>query len=295
MLGSDWGFLLLDKPEGLTSHTAARRAARALGFKKTGHAGTLDPMATGLMLVGLGRATRLLEYLVGCDKTYLATIRLGIETDTLDREGIALRERDCDAFSIGEIESALAAFVGEFTQTPPLHSAIKVGGQPLYKLARKGVEATAPERVVRVYSISLLEYVHPEVVIEVACGSGTYIRSLARDIGNRLGVPASLWALRRTATGPFRVEDASKLDELSPEAIRNPSEMIYSLPNITLERDGLNALVHGKSVETAQLPEFSGEVAVFDGEGGLSAMCEKNGEILKPRKVFLDQPQVVVV
>lgn len=287
---SVWGLLLLDKPEGLTSHTATNRAARALGFKKAGHAGTLDPMATGLLLVGLGKGTRLLEFLVGCDKTYVATIRFGIETDTLDREGCVLREEETPELPRERIESALGSLTGRILQIPPIHSAIKVGGEALYRKARRGEEAEVPPREVTVHSIEILSYDHPLLEMKVECSSGTYVRSLARDLGALLGFPASLWALRRTRCGPFDVADASTLVEVAGARLLEPSAMVCDLPRADAAGEDVIALLHGRTVELPNFPDAE-NVAVFSHSGELAAICKAEGGVLSPRKVLLDQIQ----
>jgi len=285
-----WGFLLLDKPEGLTSHTATARAARALGFSKAGHAGTLDPLATGLMLVGLGRATRLLEHLVGAPKSYEALVRFGLSTSTLDREGEVLQKVEPRIFSKDELEAALAPLRGEIIQRPPAISAIKVDGVPLYRRVRRGEEVEAPLRTVTIHRLETTGYSSPDLNLTVECSSGTYIRSLARDLGEALGVPATLWGLRRTACGPFSVREAATLEELArggdPGALKPPALMVYALPHIILEEEPLVRIIHGRVVECGQIQAECADAAVFDKQGNLAAICKVEGGCLSPRKVF---------
>jgi tRNA pseudouridine55 synthase len=286
------GLLLLDKPIGLTSHTAVRKAARLLGAEKAGHAGTLDPMASGLMLVGLGKATRLLEYLVGCSKTYRAVIRLGMTTDTLDQEGAVTSEKEVGDISAEEVEKALAPFRGRISQIPPVYSAIKSEGVPLYRRARRGEEVTPPPREVEILRLDLLEWENPFLKIEVECSSGTYIRSLARDIGEALRTGGVLWELRRLSCGPFRVVDAVTFDDLAERyeesygAILEPSKMVLGLPKIAVSEAELPALGKGQSIKAGEIPQSS-PVALIGPDGNLVAIADAEGQTLSPRKVFL--------
>jgi tRNA pseudouridine55 synthase len=284
------GLLLLDKPTGITSHTAVRRAARLLGGARTGHAGTLDPLASGLLLVGLGNATRLLEFLVGLDKTYRAVIRLGEMRDTLDREGKILETRPVEGVTPGRVAETLGAFRGEIEQLPPLHSAIKDRGVPLHRRVRRGEEVTVSPRRVRIDRIDLLGLDGPELSVEVACSSGTYIRSLARDIGERLGTGACLWELRRTACGPFSVEDAVTLEQLDAEGPRAASRLLPAermaegLPRRVLDDARKNAASHGMKIADDG-PEGE-ETALFGEDGALVALAVRRQGFLCPRKVF---------
>ncbi len=211
------GILIIDKPSGLTSHDVVNRVRRATKIRLVGHAGTLDPMATGVLLVCLGHATRVSEYLLGHDKAYRATIRLGVETNTYDADGevIATHAVNTDR---AEVERALTPFVGEIQQVPPMYSAIKRGGQKLYELARQGVEIERPARSVIIHSIELHDYHVPDVTIDVRCSAGTYIRSIAHDLGATLGIGGHLIELRRTASGPFTIDQAIRLDAFEAAA-----------------------------------------------------------------------------
>jgi tRNA pseudouridine55 synthase len=207
---SPHGLLILNKPGGLTSHDVVNRVRRATHIKQVGHAGTLDPMATGVLVICVGQATRISEYLMGHDKTYRATIRLGVETDTYDADGEVVATHEAHV-EHAEIEQALRSFVGDIQQIPPMYSALKRDGQKLVDLARQGIEIEREARAVTVYSIDLLDYQTPEVTIEVRCSAGTYIRSIAHDLGARLGTGAHLTALTRTASGPFTMQQAIDL------------------------------------------------------------------------------------
>jgi tRNA pseudouridine55 synthase len=205
------GILLIDKPTGLTSHDVVNRVRRATKIRQVGHAGTLDPMATGVLVVCLEQATRVSEYLLGHDKAYHATIRLGVETNTYDSDGemVATREVNIDR---ADVERTLAQFSGEIQQIPPMYSAIKRDGQKLYELARQGIEIERAARSVIVHSIELRDYQAPDATIDVRCSAGTYIRSIAHDLGAVLGTGGHLIDLRRTAAGPFSIDQAVSLD-----------------------------------------------------------------------------------
>ncbi|MBQ7288959.1 MAG: tRNA pseudouridine(55) synthase TruB [Clostridia bacterium] len=208
------GLILLDKPEGVTSFGAVAAIRRIFGEKKAGHTGTLDPMATGVLPVLLGSATRLSDYLLSADKSYVATMRLGVVTDTLDRTGTVLSKREVQ---VGEEDflNAMSRFRGEILQVPPMYSAIKQNGQPLYKLARQGVETERAARPVHIYEFTLLAHEAPdEYTVSVRCSKGTYIRTLCADLGEALGCGAILTALRRTSTGGFSITDCVTLEGL---------------------------------------------------------------------------------
>ncbi len=210
------GMLNIDKPAGLTSHDVVNRVRRVAGLRRVGHAGTLDPLATGVLLVCLGRATRLVEYLVGQPKTYEVMIRLGQNTDTYDAEGAVVAERPCH-FTPDDLTTALAQFRGPIQQIPPLYSAIKKEGQPLYKLARQGKEVEIEARAVTIYELEQLAFDLPLLTLRIVCSSGTYIRSLAHDLGEVLGCGGHVAALRRTAVGEFTLDTAVPLGTLTPE------------------------------------------------------------------------------
>ncbi len=200
------GILIIDKPSGLTSHDVVNRVRRATKIRQVGHAGTLDPMATGVLVVCLGQATRVSEYLLGHDKAYRATIRLGIETNTYDADGEIVATHDVNV-DRAEVERALAQFVGEIQQVPPMYSAIKRDGQKLYELARQGIEIERAARSVIIHSIELRDYQAPDATIDVRCSAGTYIRSIAHDLGAALGTGGHLIDL--TAHGGRSIYDRS--------------------------------------------------------------------------------------
>ncbi|CAG0936300.1 tRNA pseudouridine synthase B [Thermoflexales bacterium] len=210
MPNASTGILILDKPAGLTSHDVVKHVRRATQIRQVGHAGTLDPMATGVLVVCLGQATRVSEYLLGHDKAYHATIRLGVETNTYDADGEVVSTHAVD-IDRAAVEQALAQFRGEIQQVPPMYSAIKREGQKLYELARQGIEIERAARAVIIHSIELRRYQAPEVTVDVQCSAGTYIRSIAHDLGAALGTGGHLTALTRTAAGPFTIDQALPL------------------------------------------------------------------------------------
>jgi len=208
------GALLVDKPSGLTSHDVVDRLRRHLGIKKVGHCGTLDPMATGLLIIVLGRGTKLSELLMASDKVYSGTIKFGESTSTYDAEGELVASLPVPPLSLDELNESAGAFVGDLMQTPPMVSAVKVKGVPLYKLARQGVEVEREARLVHVYNFRFLSYQEPLGDFRLACTKGTYVRSIAHELGGKLGCGAHLAALRRLDSGRFNVADATPLAEL---------------------------------------------------------------------------------
>lgn len=217
------GLVLIDKPAGWTSHDVVARTRKLAGTRKTGHAGTLDPMATGLLVVGINKATRLLNYITGADKTYTATIRLGQTTTTDDAEGEVTQTRYANAVTDDAIDEAVEKLTGEIMQVPSTVSAIKIDGQRAYKLARDGKKVEIPARPVTIYRFEVGEIRREDVGrridvdVEVSCSSGTYIRALARDLGETLGVGGHLTALRRTQVGPYNIDSTFTLDELGED------------------------------------------------------------------------------
>jgi len=212
VIGTRSGILLVDKPQGLTSHDVVARTRKAAGTRKVGHAGTLDPMATGLLVLGLNSSTRLLTYLVGLDKEYFATIRLGVTTDSDDADGAVVSTSSASAVTDAAIEAGVARLRGPISQVPSTVSAIKVDGKRAYALAREGEEVVLKPRSVTISTFEVLARRGDEVDVRVECSSGTYIRALARDLGADLGVGGHLTALRRTRIGPFAIDDAQVLE-----------------------------------------------------------------------------------
>jgi tRNA pseudouridine55 synthase len=208
------GVLLVDKPAGMTSHDVVDRVRRQFGFKKVGHCGTLDPAATGLLILVVERATKLQDRLMSVDKTYEGTMLLGISTDSQDVDGEVIAEKPVPPLTENDIEEALAKFRGDIQQVPPMVSAVKHQGTPLYKLARKGKTVEREPRLVHIYDLRVLAVELPRIRFRVACTKGTYVRTLCSDIGDLLGCGAHLYELRRTQSGNFQVNDAHSLEEI---------------------------------------------------------------------------------
>lgn len=207
------GILLIDKPSDHTSHDVVARVRRKLAMKRIGHAGTLDPMATGLLIMLVGKATSASQFLISLDKEYTGTVRLGVVTNSQDAEGEVLETRPVPPLTEAQVNAAIATFLGDQYQIPPMFSAIKIDGVPLYKSARKGEEIEREPRFIRVMSWELTRFAPPELDFRLRCSKGTYVRTLAHDLGNKLGCGGHLSALRRTATHTFRVEQALTIDQ----------------------------------------------------------------------------------
>ena len=280
--------MLVDKPAGMTSHDVVQRVRRALGTRAAGHTGTLDPFATGLLVVLVGRATRLARFVEAERKTYLATACLGFATDTDDLTGRPIGERvDASGVERGQVRRVLSGFVGEGVQRPPRYSAKHVGGERSYRLARRGTPVDPPEATVTVHAIEVVDIADSEVTFRAVVGPGTYIRALARDLGEALGVGAHLTALRREAIGAMRVEDAVPLDQLSPSALRPPRQALSHLPALELGDTDRTAVSHGRAVPSAA--EVSGEVALMHGDD-LVAVARAADGWLRP-SVVLGEPR----
>ncbi|MDQ7799148.1 MAG: tRNA pseudouridine(55) synthase TruB [Candidatus Edwardsbacteria bacterium] len=247
--------LNINKPPGMTSFAVVSRVRRLLKIKKAGHAGTLDPMAVGVLLVVTGRATRLSQFLMGRPKEYLATIKLGIETDTCDLEGQVIRQCDVPDIARPQLLLALNEFTGDIWQTPPSFSAIKIDGQPAYKKARQGKAVKIPERQVRVDAIDLIGVAGDEITIKVRCSKGTYVRSLARDIGQRLGSCGTLAALTRTAVGEFRLEQALELECITEQDGVSMDQALAFMPEVIIDPDGYQRIKHGNAIMVAEKGE----------------------------------------
>ena len=208
------GAILIDKPAGPTSHDVVDAIRRRFGIKKVGHCGTLDPNATGLLIIVVGRGTKLSEKLMGDDKVYEGTIKFGETTNSYDADGEILETRPVPPLTLDQLNEAAATFMGDQMQTPPMVSAIKINGVPLYKLARKGIEVEREPRLVHIYNFRFTNYEPPLGQFRVACTKGTYVRSIAHELGQKLGCGAHLAALRRSVSGKFDVADATKLDDV---------------------------------------------------------------------------------
>lgn len=286
------GVLNVDKPLGWTSHDVVNRVRRALGVKRVGHAGTLDPLATGVLLVCVGPAARMSEFLMASTKTYVADVHLGRETTTDDTEGAITGEADVSGVSPVTIQAALPAFLGDIQQIPPAYSAIKQDGKKLYELARKGQAVEAAPRHVRIEAIRLLDWMPPIARIEVVCGAGTYIRSLARDLGRSLGVGGSLAGLRRTVSGRFRAEDG-----LTEAALHDPAALRTALiplrlalagwPELPLDEGTLADVRMGRVLTTSLRPEPGTLALGIAPDGEVAALLRATPAGWQPDRVLI--------
>jgi tRNA pseudouridine55 synthase len=291
------GILLVDKPSGMTSHDIVSRVRKLAGTRKVGHAGTLDPMATGLLILGIDASTRLLTYLVGLDKEYLATIRLGFATTTDDAEGKPLGDGvDATGISLGAIEAATQPLTGAIRQIPSSVSAIKVDGKRSYARVREGEEFALAARAVTVSAFEVLAQRPAELDVRVECSSGTYIRALARDLGAALGVGGHLTALRRTRIGPFSVSDAGSLGETLMESLRTPASVATALfDSVQLTGAEERELMQGKrprltNLET-RLADSPGPIAAIGQNGNLTGLISASAGVGRVLVNFpTDQP-----
>ena len=247
------GFLNVDKPAGITSRDVVNRVQRLVRPDKAGHAGTLDPLATGVLVVAIGSATRLVEYVQRLPKIYQGTFLFGRMSDTEDVEGAVIELTDAPIPGLAEIEAALPTFVGTIEQRPPAYSAVKVAGKRAYKMARRGETVELAARPVEIHSLKLVRYEYPELELLVHCGSGTYIRSLGRDLAESLGTAAVMSQLRRLAIGPFQIEDAVDLNDLSPDLIKDrllPLTMaLGGIPRVVVSPEEVVRLAKGQKIE----------------------------------------------
>ena len=252
------GVLLLDKDSGMSSNSALQRARFLYGAAKAGHTGVLDPLATGLLPVCFGEATKFAQYLLDADKAYIATLQLGAATSTGDAEGEIVATADT-VITLAQVQAAISAFSGEITQTPPMYSAIKYQGKPLYEYARAGITIERKSRQVTIYQIDIIEFTFPRLVISVRCSKGTYIRTLAEDMAKHMGTVAHLTALRRTATAGFTIEQThslaviSNLDEAARDNWLLPCDvLVQHFPAVTLNDKDILQLQHGVAVHSEQ-------------------------------------------
>jgi tRNA pseudouridine55 synthase len=288
--------LVVDKPIGLTSHDVVQIIRRGTGIRRAGHTGTLDPRASGVLVILIGPAVRLSEYVSASDKRYQATIRLGSSTDTYDSEGSITGSPTVNVDEITEeqFSQVLERFIGEIEQVPPPYSAVKVQGRRAYDMAREGEEVDLAPRIIKVYSLEILEWAPPEVVIDVYCSSGTYVRSLANDLGKELGTGAHLVGLRRTKSGRFTLRDAVPLRRLQETFdagnwYRNlipAAEALADWPMVELDADQVELIRHGHRISAE--PEQSGLARGVSQQGDLVALLEVDPatQEWQPRKVF---------
>jgi len=290
------GALVIDKPVGMTSHDVVKVVRHGTGIRRAGHTGTLDPRASGVLVVLIGPAVRLSEFLSASDKRYQAIIRFGVSTDTYDTEGVQVGEtKSVDHLTEDDFQRILKEYEGKIAQVPPTHSAVKVNGEKAYNLARRGEDVQLEPRLIDVYNLELLEWASPEAVIDVYASSGTYVRSLANDLGNDLGVGGHLTGLRRTKNGQFTLRDAVRLQELREsfeigdwyKHLIPAAETLGDWHTIELTPEDVDKIKHGH-----RIPAESGATGWARGlseQGDLIALLEvvEGEDYWQPRKVFV--------
>jgi tRNA pseudouridine55 synthase len=288
------GILNLDKPRGPTSHDVVARVRALTGIRRVGHAGTLDPLATGVLLVCVGRATRVAEYLMAGQKVYRARVCLGITTDTYDAEGQVVAEAPVEA-NRAQVEAALAQFRGPIAQLPPMYSAVKHKGTPLYRLARQGAEVQREPRQVEIFRLELTAWEPPECTLEMTCSPGTYVRALAHDLGQALGCGAHVSGLIRLASGDFYLEDTVTLEELAqaaakgcwPDLLHPIDVALTRFPALHLDADAARRLCSGQAITNGEWR--SADLArVYGPDGGFLALAayDQETDLWRPHKVF---------
>jgi len=292
-----FGLLNINKPSGPTSHDVVSAVRRGTGERRVGHAGTLDPLAEGVLVLALGKATRLLEYLAGSDKRYRAEVRLGIATDTYDIEGEVVAERPAPGdLTPDTIRDVLRSrFSGEILQKPPVYSALKVGGKAAYARARAGEEVALQPRPVTVHAVDLLKLASPDLTLEVHCGPGTYVRSLAHDLGQALGPGATLTGLTRMASGDFRLEDAVPLDALQaafadgtwPQHLLPADLALDGTPQVLLDEAGYEDLRNGRRIPAQAASAGLARAYAPDGRFVAVLVGDPEGGAWRPKKVFV--------
>ncbi len=284
-----FGFFNIDKPLGMTSHDVVAAVRRAFKIKKVGHAGTLDPLASGVLVICVGGATRLSDDVMHGEKAYRARVKFGVTTMTYDREGEITSQTDASHLTAEAIQAAFPAFTGEIDQVPPMYSAIKQDGKKLYDLARSGVEVERTPRRVTIHKLVLQEWTPPEAVVDVDCSAGTYIRSLAFDLGAALGVGAHLSGLIRTRSGAFSLTNAAPLDTLlaaDPHTyLVSPKDALRDAPSMMLTDSQVHEIQHGRAIP---VPEQTDAVRVmgYNHDNALIAVLEVRGGRAYPSKVF---------
>lgn len=286
------GVLNIDKPPGWTSHDVVARVRRIVGERQVGHAGTLDPAASGVLPVAVGHATKILPYIEDATKAYVATVRFGVTTDSGDRDGRLLSALGPGSLSARAIEDVLGQFRGDIAQVPPMHSAIKVGGQKLYDLARKGIEVDVPTRTVTIHAIELVDWIPPDATIRVECSSGTYIRSLARDLGEALGTGAMLAHLVRVRAGRFHLATSIPIDRLEERLETHgwlwiavhPDDLLIDAPIVVLDADDERRWFNGLGIRA---DGHTGIVRVYDTRRewvGIGLADAESG-VIQPKRV----------
>ena len=286
------GFLNLNKPFDWTSHDCVARVRKLLRLKRVGHAGTLDPAATGVLPIAFGKATRLLQYLPG-NKAYQATIRFGVRTTTDDLQGEIITSAPCSGLSLAEVKAILPQFVGEIQQIPPCYRAIQVDGKRLYDLARRGEQVEVPVRTVEVFRIEILDWREgefPELDVAIACGSGTYIRAIARDLGTALQTGGTLAALTRTESSGFDLADSLTLSDLETQLQTGtfqpiaPDAALLHLPTVILPADSAHKWCQGQRISVTS--DVSGIVRVYDEDACFLGIGRSQDGLVIPQMVF---------
>jgi tRNA pseudouridine55 synthase len=279
------GVLVIDKPPGMTSHDVVDQVRRRLGTRKVGHGGTLDPDATGVLVVGVGRATRFLSYAQASPKRYAARVRLGSTTTTQDASGEVLEERSVEVDE-SQIEAALQSLTGDIQQVPPMVSAIRIDGERLYEKARRGEDVERKSRSVTVYELRLTGFrpAENEVDLDVRCSAGTYVRTLAHDLGQALACGAHLVELRRTEAGGWTLEDTIPLDDVAPEKLRALAEVVRDLSHVEVDEETARLVRNGRKIAVDQTFERDDLVAVLS-DGGLLGVYRQDEEALRPERV----------
>ena len=285
------GVLLLDKPSGISSNAALQRARRLLEAVRAGHTGTLDPMASGLLVLCFGDATKFSGELLEAGKSYLATLKLGERTSTGDAEGEVVAQRAVSV-TMEQLQRSLELFRGDISQIPPMYSALKRNGRPLYAYAREGVELERSPRKVAVYNLEVVEFAGNTAILSVSCSKGTYVRTLAEDIGETLGCGAHLTGLVRTAVGPFRLEQAHRFEELEAHAAAQQSDsllpvdvLVRDLPSVQLAAGLESAFGHGQVVSPVPAP--TGRIRVYGNGGKFLGLGFSDGEgQLQPKRLL---------
>jgi len=287
------GFLVIDKPAGVTSHDVVQRVRHWAKQRRVGHLGTLDPLATGVLPIALGEATKLSQLLTHGEKSYRGKVRLGVETTTYDREGETVRECDGPWPTSDALERALGAFRGDVEQVPPPYSAVKTGGQAAYRRARRGEEVVLEPRKVSIRRLEVVAYEPPFALVEVDCSSGTYLRSIAHDLGRALGVGGHLWELTRTRSGPFTLAQAVKLEDLEALGLERVIPMIAAtgLPTFEIDARTARRVANGVQLGRGEVKGAPTEgVLQLVHDGGLVALVEAQRGIpeLRTLRVFLE-------
>lgn len=285
------GFFNIDKPYGITSHDVVSKVRRGIGMKKVGHAGTLDPLATGVLLVCVGSATRLSDYVMHTHKRYQAHVILGVATTTYDAEGEITAQHPAQHITQADVEAHLPSFTGTIQQLPPMYSAIKKGGKKLYELARAGETIELEPRTITIHELNILNWDTTGFTLDIICEAGTYIRSLAHDLGETLGVGAHLGGLKRTASGAFTVEKALNLEQVIQDGtweqhLIPPSDGLGHLPAVHLDAENSDHIRHGRRAEIIPDQPIGTIARAHDPNGEFFALLRANQTYWQPYKVF---------